>query len=106
MNDVKKSALWALISIPISFLGYLISWGLIHNGGIILILFAPGFITMLIMSDDTDVPEWLVWILALVAQYLGYIIVIFILIKTFKILQATRAENIVKEESEKDPPGP
>jgi len=102
MNDVKKSALWALISIPISFFGFLISWGLIHNGGIMLIPFAPGFLTMLIMSDGTDFPEWLVWFFALIAQYLSYFIVILILIKTFKVLKATRAENIAKEQSEKD----
>ena len=104
MSDVKKSALWALVSIPISIFGVFISWAIIHVGGILYLPFIPAVLVI-----DLDVlkesPEWLVWGTALVAQYLGYFLLTFFLIKVFRILKNTRAENIAKEQSENDPPG-
>lgn len=102
MNDVRKSALWALISIPISFLGYLLSWGLIHTGGILALPVFPGFAALMLLSGFEELPEWLVWTAALVAQYLSYFLIIYVLIKIIRVLKNTRAENIAKEQSEND----
>lgn len=101
MKDIYKSALWALISIPISLFGHYASFGLIHTGGILLILYLPAFIAVdLIQTPET--PEWLLNTVALIAQYLAYVLVILILRKIFKILKETRAENIAKEQAEKN----
>ena len=91
MNDVRKSALWALISLPISFLGYLLSWGLIHTGGILVLPVFPGFVALMLLSGFEELPEWLVWTAALVAQYLGYFLIIYVLIKIIRVLKNTRA---------------
>ena len=105
MSDVKKSALWALISIPISFLGYLFSWAVLHTGGVLAIPVFPALLVIWILFDPKESPEWLVWGTALIAQYLGYFIVIFILIKIIRVLKNTRSENIAKEQSAKNDSG-
>ena len=103
-NDVRKSALWALVSIPISFFGVFAGWAIIHVGGILYLPFIPGVLVMEIFDSYKESPEWLLWTVALIAQYLGYFLLIYILMKITKVLKNTRAENSAKEQSEKDPP--
>ena len=102
MNDLRKSALWALISIPISifFAGVFL-----HGGPFFLeVLYIPGVIMMEILGDYIGSPERLFITAGLTAQYLGYFLFIFVLRKAFKLLAGTRAENMSKEGSETDPP--
>jgi len=101
MKEIYKTALWALISIPISLFGHYASFGLLHTGGILLILYLPAFVAVDIIQTPKT-PEWLLNTVALLAQYLAYVLVIHILRIIFKFLKETRAENIVKEQSEKD----
>jgi len=98
MRDVYKSALWALISIPISLIGVFLSRGLVHTGGIWLFPFYPAFIAIALLGGPKESPKWLLVVVALIAQYLGY----FLLIYFIRKLMQTRVENITKEQSEKN----
>jgi hypothetical protein len=101
MNDVKKSALWALISIPISIIGVFLSRGLVHAGGLWLAPFFPAFIAVALLGGpEGGLPGWLLGIAAFTAQYLAYFLFAFTIYK----LKQIRTQNIAEEQSEKDPP--
>jgi hypothetical protein len=102
MNDVCKSALWALISIPIFFLGFYIGRGLVETGSLLLILYIPTFVIWNFLQNP-ETPEGLVAVAALTAQYLSYFLIIYCSIKLFRIWKTKRMENIVKEQPEEDP---
>jgi hypothetical protein len=57
-----------------------------------------------LLSDPKETIGWSLWAPALLAQYLGYFLLIYALIKITKVLKITRAENSTKEESKKDSP--
>ena len=98
MNDVKKSALWALVSIPISVL---LLGALVHGGGILEIVYLPVLIAEELLGDYGLAVSYMFPI-----QYLGYFLLFYFLIKVKKLFKTTRAENIAREQSEKDEPGP
>ncbi len=76
---------------------------LVHGGPFFIeVLYIPGVIVMKILGDYIGSPEWLFITAGLTAQYLGYFLFIFVLRKAFKLLGRTRAENITKEQLEKD----
>jgi hypothetical protein len=97
MNDVKKSALWALVSIPISVL---LLGALLHGGGILEIVYLPVLIAEELLGDYGLAVSYMFPI-----QYLGYFLLIYVLIKIKKVLKNTRAENIAREQSENNEPG-
>lgn len=99
-NDVRKSALWALISFPITFI---FIGALVHGGGILEVFYIPFIIVYALLAPFKGLPEWLFWAVALIAQYLGYFLFIYVLIKIIRVLKNTRAENIVNEQPEEDP---
>lgn len=103
-KDVRISALWALISIPISFIGVLLAWGIVHSGGILYLPFIPAVLVLALLDSFKELPEWLFLTVALLAQYLGYFLFIYLSLKILRILKKTREENIAKEQSEKGSP--
>ena len=102
MNDVKKSALWALISIPlpIIFIG-----AFVHGGGILAVFYIPFGIVFVLLESFKGLPEWLYWAVALNAQYLGYFLFIYLSLKLLRLLKKIRTENSAKEQSAKNDPG-
>jgi hypothetical protein len=102
-SDVRKSALWALLSIPISLIGLFSGYGLMHASLIWLVPFYPAFIAVALLGGpEGGLPGWLLGIAAFTAQYLAYFLFAFIIYK----LKKTRAENSAKEKMEQDQAGP
>lgn len=111
MSDAKKSALLALICIPITFLllehpSYLSS---ITDDEIRTALLVPTIIVFMLWESAwgfSGIPDWLPLTAGLIAPYPGYFLIIYVLIKSIRVLKNIRAKNSVKEQSEKDPSGP
>lgn len=104
MNDVRKSALWSLVSIPISII---FAGVIVHGGPFFLeVLYIPALLVIDYLDDYVGSPEWLFITSGLTAQYLGYFFFIYALRKAFKLLTGTRAKNSDIDESEKNDPGP
>jgi len=77
MKEIYKSALWALISIPITWFGLLISFALAHGSAPFLIpLFFPGLVVLEIFGNENN-PSWLLATIGFTAQYIGYFLVIY-----------------------------
>lgn len=102
MSDIKKSALWALISIPIFFLGFYIGPGLVETGSLLLILYIPTFVVWSYLQNPEN-PEWVVTVAALTAQYLWFFLFIYVSIKTFKKISKTISEKYPKEPPPEEP---
>jgi hypothetical protein len=85
MNELTKSALWALaISLPISLLGAAVSMGLAHSTGLVFILtnilFAPFLLLSTIVGTyfRESINDTTFNVLALLSQFLGYFLVVVI----------------------------
>ena len=87
MNELRKSALWALVSIPISLLGIMASMSLAHGGAtLLMVLVAPGIAVMFVPNWD-GVSEKIIYTFAFLGMYASYFIVIYsirVLIKKIK----------------------
>lgn len=90
MSDVRKSALWALISIPISFL---LLGVLVHGGpGVLQAPYIPGVIVLELLGMEGES-----WIFP--AQYFGYFLLVYAFIKIKRALKGTKGvEPITKKE--------
>ncbi|MDG9670664.1 hypothetical protein ONV78_23195 [Hahella sp. CR1] len=78
MKDVHKSALWALICIPITLLAGYFGYALAHGSLVFLAyLQAPGWLLLSLLGGDF----YSVWLLML-AQYFAY----FVIIHMFRML--------------------
>ncbi|ABC30253.1 hypothetical protein HCH_03507 [Hahella chejuensis KCTC 2396] len=76
MKDVRKSALWALISIPITLFAVYFSYAMLHGSFTFLVVFlAPGGLIVSLLENviHTSLPLIIAGILA---QYLGYFAII------------------------------
>jgi len=107
MSDVKKSALWALISIPMSFVVIFLNW-VFERGDILTFTFMPSYFALAIYATvgggwSTEL-LWMMPVFGSVTQYLGYFLFIYLLLKILRKLKITGEPSIAKEESEKDPP--
>jgi len=70
---------WALVSIPISLIGVVLSFGLVHSGGPLLILYVPFIVFMGGLEYfGVEMPNWLWSTLGLTVQYVGYFLLIFV----------------------------
>ena len=68
---------WALVSIPISLVGVALSFGLVHSGGPLLVLYIPFIVFMSGLEYfGSEMPSWLWSTLGLSVQYVGYFLVI------------------------------
>ena len=76
MKRIYVSALWALVSIPISLVGVKLSFWLARSGGILLVFYSPFLLFSWIVGGDEGIPEWLYNTLALSSQYFGYFLII------------------------------
>jgi len=81
MRELKKSAVWALaISIPVSLLGMVGTWWLIHSRSIITFIpFLPAIGVFKLFGSKGPfqyLPGAVIVTLLFIAQYLGYFIVI------------------------------
>lgn len=110
-EEVRISALLALFSFPISFIFYGM---LVHGEPIFKVLYIPALIVMGLLEyliGPFKVPQhWLLEIVEILApitaQYLGYFLFIYLLLKILRKLGITGDKNIAKEQSEKNNPGP
>ena len=104
-EEVRISALLALICFPISFIIY---WMLVHGDPIFAVFYIPALIVMGLLDyliGPSEVPRhWLLDLAPMMAQYLGYFLFIYLLLKILRKLKITGEPSIAKEESEKDPP--
>ena len=85
MNEISKSSLIALaISIPVTLIGAGLSFALAHSSGFIFyltnILFAPFLLLSHIVHNyfESQVSDTLFNILAILSQFIGYFIVVFV----------------------------
>ena len=102
-EDVRKSALWALISIPISII---FAGGLLHGPPIFEVFYIPALIVMELLEHFVEPQHWLLEVAPPMAQYLGYFLFIYLSLKLLRKLKITEEPGIVKQKSEKDTPGP
>ncbi|WLQ16216.1 hypothetical protein O5O45_09845 [Hahella aquimaris] len=76
MKDVHKSALWALISIPITLFAGYFSYAMAHGSFAFLVIFlAPGGVIVSLLEDVIHSSSSLI-VVGLLAQYLGYFAII------------------------------
>jgi len=101
MSDVKKSALWALINIPIYLFGFLFVRGLVETGNLLLILYIPTYVIWEFIQNP-ETPEWFLFVIGFLGQYLVYSLIIYGSIKVFRVLKRIREENSVEEQLERD----
>lgn len=97
-EDIRKSALWALISIPMSFIVFFLNW-IFERGDILGITFFPTVLAWGLLGSLKAAPGWGLPI-SFIAQYLGYFLLIYVLRKIFKFLKKTGGENAAKVPSE------
>ena len=72
MSEYSKSAIWALVSIPVTVLGFFFSFALAHGSLTILLPFLlPGFLVIWLLGEN-DYPEWFIVMLCLAVQYVSY----------------------------------
>jgi hypothetical protein len=82
LKDLTKSALIALISIPISYVGNMMSMGLAHSDGFItiiaVVLLFPAlcFFALVDKLGLNNISELALNTLALLVQYLAYLVVV------------------------------
>jgi len=86
MNEIGKTSLLALsISIPISLIGSFLSMGLAHSTGFVLFLTKVLFLPFFVLGNILDafgienLNNTAHIILALISQFLGYFIVIYLI---------------------------
>ncbi len=83
-SDLKYAALWALLSIPISIMGALMSWAIVHGGEILALPVLPAIIVINYLEEYKVLPQWFILGIALVAQYIAYFIFFYGFTKLFK----------------------
>ena len=72
-----KTAVWALISIPITALGFFVSFALAHGAWpLMLAPLAPG-LGVLWLFSDADLSENAFLVIAYTSQYISYFLIIF-----------------------------
>ncbi len=95
MSDVKKSALWALICVPITVFGGYSTVGLLHGDGLWLAPFIPALLACSLLVPPGS-PDWWFITVGLISQYLGYFLLVWIIYK----LRQMGAEKYAKEQPE------
>ena len=76
MNKYKKTALQAFIFyVPIMLLGHYYSFGIVHSGGLLIVLFLPVVLAYVVL-ENTGAPEWLIISLAHILQYLACVVAV------------------------------
>ncbi|MBU6951389.1 hypothetical protein [Hahella sp. HN01] len=76
MKDVHKSALWALICIPITLFAGYFSYAMAHGSFTFLVIFlAPGGLFISLMEGVLD-SSWSLITVGILGQYLGYFAII------------------------------
>ena len=84
---MKTTVIWALVlTILLAWFGYYYSFGLVHAGGPLLLIYLPVLLTESILVN-TSAPEWLRYGAAFLAQFVGcfiFVILVKALIKYFK----------------------
>jgi hypothetical protein len=72
LSNLKRSAFWALISIPISLIGVSISFALAHGSvPFLLVFYIPALIVIDLLGQQ-DIPELMFNLVLLLSQYIGY----------------------------------
>ena len=101
MRDVKKSALWALISIPITLL--LAGLGALTDTDHILgFVFLPaGIVGLTLEGLQGDLPEWVfhpatLGVIFFLTQYLCFFLLIYIFMKIVRLQQSGGTDPINK----------
>ncbi|MDH5762739.1 MAG: hypothetical protein OEZ51_07150 [Nitrospinota bacterium] len=103
MNDVKKSALWALVSIPISITLVYLNSAKVIAGDFLGFTFIPAYLALGLFGSLELEPGWWMTAVSLIAEYLGYFLFIYLSLKSFRLLTITGDQYVAKEESEIDP---
>jgi hypothetical protein len=100
MNDIGKSALWALvISMPIFGAGFYLGMGLAHSSGFLLfltlVLYSPIFLLSSILEwfQIADLNDTVYFILALFLHFISYFTVIHIIRTLIRALARPSSEE-------------
>ncbi len=93
MKDIHKSALWALISIPITMFGISVSFAIAHGSVPFMILFlGPGLLVLWLIGDG-NYPTWLLGSVGFTAQYFSYFLIIHGISKLIHIYKKRNETN-------------
>ncbi len=85
MNDLRKSALWALISVPITIFGTSNSYAMAHGAILLIILLYPGLVAEHLVNGSRD-PNSLLGVVGFSAQYVSYFLFIYLAFRFKRLL--------------------
>jgi len=83
MDELKKSAIWAFISIPITLVIISNSYALAHGSMFLLIFIYPGLAaeSLLVGRENSDL---IIGTVGFVAQYIAYFLLVYLVYKLKK----------------------
>lgn len=76
MKDINKSAVLALISIPITYFGVSNSFALAHGATFLMILLMPGLVVESLVFGDRSM-EQVMGIVGYISQYVAYLLLFY-----------------------------